>query len=131
MSIIASKEKDGTTNVLCAGKVSRDPELKSGNNGTRVKFSVNYGKSKFMDCEAWSDNDVGAVAACLEKGDCIAVMGTYRTWEYNEKEYAALTADMIFTLAVPPQPPQSDAENAQASSPFNELAEDTDGELPF
>jgi single-stranded DNA-binding protein len=133
MSIIYSKENDGTLNVMCAGKVVRDPELKEGNRGNFVKFSVNYGKSKFMDCEAWADSDVGSVAGCLEKGDTIAVMGTHRTWKSNSgREYKTLTADMIFTFALPAQPveaPQS-APPPEAKNSFTPLAANDD-ELPF
>lgn len=128
MSIIYSKEQDGTLNVLVGGKLPRDPELKRGNKGDRVKFSVCYGKGKFMDCEAWADSDIGSVASCLEKGDSVCVMGTHRTWEYNDKTYATLTADMIMSLSV--------AENTMIADPQQpagkwEDLSDTDGELPF
>lgn len=133
MSIIYSKTQDGTMNVLCAGKVSRDPEIKQGNNGDRVKFSICYGNKQFMDCEAWADSDVGSVAGCLEKGDVIAVMGAHRTWEYNGKQYATLSVEMIFTLAMPMVAPEP-AEQATApsdASPYKELMDDDSGELPF
>lgn len=135
MSIIYSKENDGTLNVMCAGKVVRDPELKEGNRGNFVKFSVNYGKSKFMDCEAWADSDVGSVAGCLEKGDTIAVMGTHRTWTSNSgREYKTLTADMIFTFALPATSvdvPQS-APASDSKTPFQELVDnESNEELPF
>lgn len=134
MSIIYSREQDGTLNVLCSGTVVRDPEIKQGNNAIRVKFSVAYGKKKYMDCEAWADNDVGAVAACLEKGDIIAVMGTHRTWEYNGKTYATLSADMVFTLASAPPPVAAEPQppnEARQSAPFKEIMDSTDEELPF
>lgn len=136
MSIIFSKQNDGTVNVLCAGRVVRDPEVKEGNHGTRVKFTVGYGKKQYMDCEAWADNDVGSVASCLEKDDLIAVMGTHRSWEYNEKTYSTLTADMIFTLAVPfateDAPAREAAEQPRSSnSRFTEIADGSDSELPF
>lgn len=133
MSIFAYKDQDGTINVTVCGNLVRDAEIKSGNNGSRVKFTVCYAKKKYMDCEAWADNDVGAVAALLEKNDVVSVSGTHRSWEYNGKEYSTLSADMISTLAVPqafePGPPV-DQSNSESSSPFSEIA-DTDGELPF
>ena len=133
MSIVYSKEQDGTMNVLVCGKVVRDPELKHGNNGDRVIFSVSYGKSKFMDCEAWADSDVGSVASLLEKNDVVGVSGTHRTWEYNGKTYATLSADMIFTLAVPeayePEAPKASAKS-EAPSSFSEI-DDSDSDLPF
>jgi single-stranded DNA-binding protein len=135
MSIIYSKEQDGTLNVLVCGKVVRDPEVKQGNNGSgsRVKFSVCYGKKKYMDCEAWADSDIGAVADCLEKGDVIGVMGTHRTWEYQERQYSTLTADMIFTLSeLEGYEPtaSSTAPKSESDSAFSEI-DDSDGELPF
>ena len=132
MSIIYSKEQDGTLNVLVCGKVVRDPEIKQGNNGSgsRVKFSICYGKKKFMDCEAWSDSDVGAVAGCLEKGDVIGVAGTHRTWEYQDRQYSTLSADMIFTTAVPEAYVNESEPPAQEKS-YGEAMEDSDGELPF
>lgn len=130
MSIIYSKEQDGTLNVLCSGKVVRDPELKRGNNGDRVKFSICYGKKKFMDCEAWADSDIGAIAGCLEKGDMVSVMGTHRTWEYNGKNYATLTADMIMTLTAASPQDDNAAVDEQPHGEWKDLS-DTDGELPF
>ena len=128
MSIIYSKEQDGTLNVLVGGKLPRDPELKRGNKGDRVKFSVCYGKGKFMDCEAWADSDIGAAASCLEKGDSVFVMGTHRTWEYNDKTYATLTADMIVPLTVVENTMSADPQ--QPAAKFEDIS-DTDGELPF
>lgn len=131
MSILAYREKDGTVNIICAGKAVRDAEVKQTNNGTRVRFSVNYGKSKFMDCEAWADNDVGSIASLIEKGDYIAVMGTHRSWEYNGKQYESVTADMIFTLNAPPAVQTSPQEEVpQPSQKWEELRNDND-ELPF
>lgn len=132
MSIIYSKEQDGTLNVFACGKVVRDPEIKQGNNGSgsRVKFSVCYGKKKFMDCEAWADSDVGSVAGCLEKGDVIGVFGTHRTWEYQDRQYSTLSADMIFTMAVPQTYAPAPSEPAAETSAFSEI-DDSGGELPF
>lgn len=132
MSILYSKEQDGTMNVLVSGKLPRDPQLKRGDKGDRVKFSVCYGKGKFMDCEAWADSDIGSVASCLEKGDSVSVMGTHRTWEYNDKTYATLSADMIVTMAVLPASVAEDA-GAVTEQPHGKWEDlsDTDGELPF
>ncbi len=131
MSIIYSKEQDGTLNVLVCGKVTRDAETKQNNHGTKVKFSVAYGKKKYMDCEAWMDSPAGTVAACLEAGDCVGVSGTHRTWEYNGKTYASIDADMIFTLPQISSEPLAQSPSESASSGFEELEDDDDGELPF
>ena len=132
MSIIYSREQDKTLNVFVCGKVVRDPEIKQGNNGSgsRVKFSVCYGKKKFMDCEAWADSDVGAVAGCLEKGDLIGVIGTHRTWEYQDRQYSTLSADGIFTMSVPENYVGQSDSAPQASSGYEEI-DDSEGELPF
>lgn len=132
MSIIYSKEQDGTLNVLVCGKVVRDPEIKQGNNGSgsRVKFSICYGKKKFMDCEAWADSDVGSVAGLIEKGDVIGVMGTHRTWEYQDRQYSTLSADMIITMTVPENYVSDSKPAPQAESSYSEI-DDSDGELPF
>ena len=133
MSVVYSKEKDGTLNVLVSGKVVRDPEIKQGNNGSgsRVKFSICYGKKKFMDCEAWADSEVGSVAGCLEKGDVISVMGTHRTWEYQDRQYSTLSADMIFTMSVPEAYVDESVPAPPTKSYGEMMEEDEDGELPF
>lgn len=133
MSILAFKEQDGTLNVIVTGGVVRDAEIKSGNNGSRVKFSVCYGKKKYMDCEAWADNDVGAVAGCLEKGDIVIAAGTHRTWEYNGKQYSTLSVDFVNPMyssseAAPLMQP--DEQDSGASGTYSEI-DDSDGELPF
>lgn len=132
MSIVCSREKDGTVNVLVCGKVTRDAERKSTAHGDKVKFTVAYGKKKYQDCEAWMDSKVGEIAACLEAGDVIGAAGTHRSWEYNGKTYSSVDVDMIFSL-VQGAPPASDASTPPASSSasFAELDDDLDSELPF
>lgn len=131
MSIIYSRTQDGTINVILSGKVTRDAEIKQTGNVSRVKFSVCYGKKQYMDCEAFADSDVGAIAGCLEKGDTVGVMGVYRKWEYNEKQYSCVTSDMIFTLAAPiaTQDQGSDAPGNPDS--FRSEIDSAQGELPF
>jgi len=133
MSIFSSKEKDGTLNVMVCGKVSRDPELKQSTKGDRVKFSISYGKSKFMDIEAWADAAVGEIAGRLEKGDTVAVAGVHRSWEYNDKTYQSVTADMIFTLSTGSSDGAAPAAPASKSSTpdFVDISEDDEDELPF
>ena len=132
MSILYSKEQDGTLNVLVSGKLTRDPELKSTQKGDKVKFSIAYGKKKYMDCEAWSDSDVGQLAGCLEKGDTIAATGSHRSWEYNEKTYHSVDVDAIFTMNMPSAPTASEnSAPKQAEAQFEELPDEDDGTLPF
>ena len=139
MAILCFKEKDGTVNMLVTGKVTREPELKEGNRGNKIKFSVAYGKKKYMNIETWEDSDAAAVAQCLEKGDTVSVSGYWSQWEHNEKTYSSLTADYIgimmppHDVAVPVSAPK--AENSQyAAGHFADLPnDDTDDEtdLPF
>ena len=129
MAILCYKEKDGTLNALVSGKVTRDPVIKSNRSGNYVSFSVAYGKKKYMTVEAWQDNPVGAVAENLERGEVVMVTGSYRSWEYDGKEYSALTADMI-TNALP----KYDAAAGSTSGSYGNEFEDLDGdddELPF
>lgn len=130
MSIIYSKTQDGTLNILAAGKVTRDAEVKQTGNISRVKFSIAYDKKQYMDCEAFADSDVGAVAACLEKGDIVAVMGKHRTWEYNDKQYFSLSADFIFTMSVPEYDAPHSEQSEQTSAKFEKL-DNSEEELPF
>lgn len=133
MSILCFKEKDGTVNVLLSGKVSREPEIKSSQKGDKVRFSLAYGKSKFMNVEAWADSDMGRVAGVLEKGDSVCVMGEHRAWTHEDKQYQCVTADMILTGAVIPSAPASaPAPSADPTSQtkMTEITED-DAQLPF
>ena len=130
MSLIYSRTQDGTLYVLVSGSIVRDAEVKQTGTVSRVKFSVAYGKKQYMDCEAFEDSDVGSVAACLEKGDTVAVMGKHRTWEYNGNQYQSVSADMIFTMAVPQSCAPEPSEPAAETSAFSEI-NDSDGQLPF
>lgn len=137
MSIFVFREKgEDTLNMIVAGKVSRDAELNQ--KGDRYKFSVCYGKSKFMNCEAYVDGVCGPLAACLEKDDGVVVFGKWREWEYDGKTYSSLTADHIAAQQIP----QADAEPEQGFRPagravdvsadgFDDLGDETGGELPF
>lgn len=134
MSIFYSKEKDGTLNVLVCGKLTRDPELKENAKGNKIRFSVAYGKSKYIDCDVWADSHAGQIAGCLEKGDIIGAAGTHRTWEYNDKTYSILTVDAIFPMAAPLAPAVSETQDVSdvSTTTYQELSEDDDeGELPF
>ncbi len=91
--VLAFKEKDGTVNMLVSGKVTQEPQLTAKEN--KVRFSVAYGKSKYMNCEARNDADAGYVAGCLEKGDHVTVLGVWEQWEYNDKTYETLRADFV------------------------------------
>lgn len=139
MAIFVFKEKeDGTINALVTGKVSREPEIRQNAKGDVIKFSVAFGKKKYMNVEAWSDSDVGAVAGCLEKGDVVLASGTYSEWEYNGRQYSRMTADIILPMQTTPAPVmqnniaavEPDERDKLAAGEFTDLYDD-DGELPF
>lgn len=144
MAILVFKEKDGTINTVVTGKVTREPEVKSSAKGDKVKFSVAYGKKKYMQVEAWSDSDVGNIASCLEKGDIVCASGEYKEWEYNNKVYSAITADAIFSMQMPvaaavapsaaPSQTAKSEKTQYVSGKFEDIEyDDSDGDddLPF
>ena len=104
MSIIYNKTKDGSIQAAVCGKLTRDPEVRQGSKGEKVKFAVCYGKSQFMPCYAWADSDLGKFAMCLEKGDTVLAMGPYRTWTYEDapdKQQQCIDVDGIFPMTMP------------------------------
>ena len=138
MSIIYSKDRDGVLHVALCGNVTRDPEIKENAKGDKVKFSVAYGKSKYMDCDAWADSNAGQVAGRLEKGDTVFAMGIHRSWNYNEKTYQSVSVDAVIPVGVmtmaasslPDADAQPTASEVGSAGEWEELAED-DGDLPF
>lgn len=136
MSIVASKDKDGVVNVVMCGKISRNPELRENTKGSKVKFSIAYGKKKYMDCDAWADSEEGEIAGRLEVGDKVLVMGTHRTWEYNEKTYQSVSVDGIFPMGVlPVQQPsiRPTKEETAVAGTWEDLDDGdiSDSDLPF
>lgn len=133
MSILYSKEQDGTLNVLLTGKVTRDPEIRETAKGNKIRFSVAYGKSKFMNVEAWADSGAGNVAGCLEKGDAVLVTGSHRSHEYNGKTYTNVEADFITTPpGIAPTAAMTEPSVAQTQAPkLGDEWEEVEDELPF
>jgi len=134
MSIFSTKEKDGTLNILFTGKLPRDPELRETATGDKVRFSVAYGKSKYMNVETWADSGAGRMAGYLEKGDHVLVAGVFRTHEYNGKTYENVEADFITVMShmMPTASSTSPSvEQAQAPKPGEAWEEADDSELPF
>lgn len=135
MSYVGSKDADGILNVFMTGKVTREPKIQTTSKGDHVKFSIAYGKKKYMDCDAWADSPAGEVAACLEVGDMVMITGTHRSWEYNDKTYQSITVDGIFLQTTPlapsvPNAPSPAAKEAVQAGSFEDL-DDEDEELPF
>lgn len=118
MSIFGHKEPDGTLNYRVSGPLVRDPELNQ--KGDRVKFSVAYGKKKYMNVQAYVNTPAGELAGCLEKGDHVSVDGVYETWGEGGK-YGALKADFLEVQAGVPvqavQPGQAEEAEQESRAP--------------
>ena len=131
MSIIFSKEQDGTINVHAAGYVTREPKVFD----KVVLFGLCYGKQKSLDCKAWRNDVTGRVAERLEKHDVVSVDGVYESYENKDGDTKwQATLDAIFPVGVssagaaqPSAPPKP---QDQQSGGFEELDGDDDM-LPF
>ena len=130
MSILQTREKDGTVNIQIAGKVSQDPRYNQ--KGDRINFSVMYGKNKFMNCQAYADTPAGFFIGFLEKGDHVLLTGIYEEWEREGKKYSALKVDFATVQPAPQNDtviPDSQEHSAAIDGQFTELEEE--GNLPF
>ena len=130
MSFIQSKEKDGTVSMMVSGYLPKAPKVFE----KVVLFSVCYGKGKFMDCKAWTNDAVGKIAACLERHDNVAVCGVYETYtKDNGETQKQIAVDGIFpmtaitALSASAQPDETDM---AAEGSWSDM-DDGDGELPF
>jgi len=132
MSLIQSKERDGTVSLHVCGYVTKDPYIPQ--SGKVVLFSVCYGKDKYMDCKVWADKKAGQLAACLEKHDDVCVDGVLDAYEKDGKTKVQISVDFLTVQQEAPSTPEAeDAAEASASPEgFTELNEEDDGgELPF
>lgn len=133
MSIIVFREKeDNRINMLLSGPVTQEPQLSQKQD--KVRFSMCYGKKKYMSCEVFCDSPLSTIAGCLEKGDFVTVMGTWREWEYNGKKYSSVTADGLIVPQMPSAAPETPAKAQPGNDVppgFTEEPEEEDGELPF
>ena len=140
--IVFSREKDGTINVSLSGRVKKGAELHETTKGTKVRFSVSYGKQKYMNCDARFDSDAGRYASRLENGDCVHVDGTYREWNYNGKFYNSVSVEWCGTMGDIILPKMSgnstdassendaDTDPSSTKADLEEIAEEEEG-LPF
>lgn len=136
MSIIFSKEQDGTMNVHAAGYLTREPMVYD----KVVLFGLCYGKQKFLDCKAWRNDDNGRIAECLEKHDVVSVDGVYASYKNKDGETKwQVTVDAIFPVTAPGAMTNSLPTPAQNSNadPLDSLGtklqeyDDSDEDLPF
>ena len=132
MSIIFSKEKDGTINVHAAGYVTKEPKVYD----KVVLFGVCYDKGKYLDCKCWRNDISGQIAECLEKHDVVTVDGKYESYENKDgdtKWQAQLDAIQPITPPVAAAPSQTAAPaqtQSQQTGGFTDLDE-VDDQLPF
>ena len=134
MSLLQSKEKDGSISMRVCGYLPREPKSFE----KFVVFTVSYGKKKYMDVKVWKSNaDVANYAECLEAHDTVAVDGVYETYVgKDDKEHGQVIADFITAMGAPAvvsEPQESGSANPNSDIPdgFTEEEEDPDGQLPF
>ena len=96
---------DGSQYMICTGSVSRDPRIGAipKNNLPKVEFGMGYDSKQFMNLCAVGDNAATKLSACLEKGDAVCVVGTWRQKPYTTKDgeakvWSELRADHVIPL---------------------------------
>lgn len=96
---------DGSQYMICTGSVSRDPRIGAipKNSLPKVEFGMGYDSKQFMNVCAVGDNAATKLSACLEKGDAVCVVGTWRQRPYTtkdgeEKVWSELRADLVLPL---------------------------------
>lgn len=96
---------DGSQYMICTGSVSRDPRIGAipKNNLPKAEFGMAYDSKMFMNVLAMGDRAATRLAACLEKGDDVLAVGTWRQRQYTTKEgekktWSELRADHVIPL---------------------------------
>lgn len=96
---------DGSQYMICTGSVSRDPRIgEIPKNGTpKVEYGMGYDSKQFMNVCAVGDNAATRLSACLEKGDAVCVVGTWRQRDYTTRDgenkvWSELRADHVIPL---------------------------------
>ncbi len=82
-------------NVLAAGRVTRDAELKEvgEKKSLMAKFGVAVADKTYVNVVAW--RQIAEDCRGIVKGDTVAVYGTEEAREYNGREYKDVTAEMV------------------------------------
>lgn len=101
----AEGKADGSQYMICTGSVSRDAKVGEipKNHIPKVEFGMGYDSKQFMNVCAVGDNAATKLAACLEKGDAVAVVGTWRQRPYTTRDgeakvWSELRADHVIPL---------------------------------
>lgn len=87
--------------IVVPGRLTKDAELKQGQNGSFITFSVaedvrtkDGKKSQFFDCTL-NGKRGEALAPYLKKGTPITVVGDFSTREYQGKSYNQVSAQQV------------------------------------
>lgn len=101
----AEGKADGSQYMICTGSVSRDAKVGEipKNHIPKVEFGVGYDSKQFMNVCAVGENTATKLAACLEKGDAVAVVGTWRQRPYTTRDgeakvWSELRADLVLPM---------------------------------
>ena len=101
----AEGKADGSQYMICTGSVSRDAKVGEipKNHIPKVEFGMGYDSKQFMNVCAVGDNAATKISACLEKGDPVCVVGTWRQRSYTTRDgeakvWSELRADHVIPL---------------------------------
>ncbi len=130
--------------IILIGRLTKDPELKTTNNGTNVcsftiavnrKFknaSGNY-DADFINCVAWKQS-AEFVSKYFAKGRMIAVEGSLQTRSYKAQDGSNRSATEVMVESLDfcgDKPTETKPEAKQEVKPNDGFVEVDDGELPF
>ncbi len=130
--------------IILIGRLTKDPELKTTNNGTNVcsftiavnrKFknaSGNY-DADFINCVAWKQS-AEFVSKYFTKGRMIAVEGSLQTRSYKAQDGSNRSATEVMVESLDfcgDKPTEVKPEAKQEAKPNDGFVEVDDGELPF
>lgn len=101
----AEGNADGSLYMICTGSVSRDARTSDTpqKHTPKAEFGVAYDSKMFMNVLAMGDRAATRLAACLEKGDDVIAVGTWRQRPYTTKDgekkvWSELRADHVIPL---------------------------------
>lgn len=101
----AEGNADGSQYMICTGSVSRDARTGETpqKHTPKAEFGMAYDSKVFMNVLAMGDRAATRLAACLEKGDDVAVVGTWRQRPYTTKDgekkvWSELRADHVLPI---------------------------------
>lgn len=132
--------------VILVGRLTKDPEIKYGNNGATItRFSVavdrRYSKEGEQSADFINCVSFGKTAEFIEKyfkkGNRIAIVGRIQTGSYKKQDGTTVyTTDVIVNDVEFVESKNSSGGNAQSQAPSNDdgfmnIPDIPDEELPF